>query len=169
MSLIVEDGTVVAGAESYLSVADANTYWTNHGSPSAWTAASTAAKESALRYATQWVDERFWWGGVIHSTAQVLDWPRQSCYDDEGRLIDDASIPWQVKQAVAEMAKAHIDAALNASLTRGGAVQSERVDVIEVTYMDWASPETDFPYVKRLLQPLTVTGTGSILPVTRVA
>src|SRR3990167_4107276 len=169
MALVVEDGTVVTGADSYLARADATAYWANHGSPAAWTGASDAAKDAALRYATQWVDEHFLWGGLIYTTDQVLDWPRQSCYDDEGRLISDTTIPWQVKAAVAEMAKAHIDAALNASLARGGGVKSEKVDVIEGVYLDWASPEADFPYVKRLLEPLSVSGDGSIVPVTRVA
>ena len=37
MALIVEDGTGLANAESYVSVADATTYHTNYGN-TAWTA-----------------------------------------------------------------------------------------------------------------------------------
>lgn len=169
MALIVEDGTIVAGADSYLSLAAAATYWTNHGSPVAWTGATDAAKEAGLRYATLWIDAKFTWGGLIVSSDQVLDWPRYNVYDDEGRLVDDASIPQRVKDATAEMAKAHIDAALNATLSRGGAVKSERVDVIEVVYLDWASPETDYPLVKRMLAGLTASGQLGTVQVVRVA
>ena len=167
--LIVEDGSVVAGAESYLSVDDADTYWGKHGSPAAWTDATTAEKETALRYATMWLDGKFTWGGAIVTSDQVLDWPRHSVYDDQGRLIADDIVPQAVQDATAEMAKNHIDADLAASLARGGGVKSEKVDVITIVYLDWASPETDYPYVKRLLMGLTVTGQVGTIPVSRVA
>ncbi len=169
MSLVVEDGTIVAGAESYLSVADADTYWGEHGSPTAWTGATTAVKEAALRYSTQWIDDNFVWTGLIVSSAQVLDWPRQSVYDDQGRLVSDSIIPQRLKDATAEMAKNHIDSALDATQARGGDVKREKVDVIEIEYMDWASPGTDYSYVKKLLWGYTGLGQASAIPVTRVA
>ena len=167
--LIVEDGSVVANADSYQSIVEADAYWAKHASPVAWTGATDAIKESALRYATQWIDQKFTWGGDIYTSTQVLDWPRQSCYDDEGRLIADDIVPLAVQQATDEMAKNHIDAAVNESIARGGGVKSEKVDVITIVYLDWASPETDFPYIKRMLMGLTSTGQVGTVPVSRVA
>ncbi len=169
MALVVEDGSIVAGAESYLSVTDADTYWTEHGSPTAWTGATTAGKEAALRYATQWIDDNFSWTGLIVSSAQVLDWPRQSVYDDQGRLVADTIIPQKLKDATAEMAKNNIDSALAATQARGGDVKSEKVDVIEIVYMDWASPGVDYPYVEDMLRGYTGSGQASMMPIVRVA
>lgn len=54
MALIVEDGTGLADAESYLSVADADTYHADRNNE-AWQDYSTAEKEAALRKATQYI------------------------------------------------------------------------------------------------------------------
>lgn len=169
MSLVVEDGTIVAGAESYLSVADADTYWGKHGSPTAWTGATTANKESALRYATQWIDDKFTWSGWIVESDQPLNWPRQGVWDDQNRPIDADEIPVNLKDATAEMAKNHIDAAVNASLARGGDVKREKVDVIEVEYMDAANSQTVYPYIQRMLIGYTASGEIGTVPILRVA
>lgn len=169
MALTVEDGSIVAGADSYISLATADAYWTEHGSPTSWTDATDAEKEAALRYATQWVDGKFSWKGNVKDNEQVLDWPRYNVYDDEGRLVSADSIPEKVQEATAEMANNHIDAAVNVALARGGATTRETVGPITVEYLDWANPETDYPYVKRLLQPYAGSGGVGHLTVTRVA
>jgi len=169
MALTVEDGTVVAGADSYLSLAAADTYHSSHGSPTAWASATDPAKEAALRYATQWVDGKFQFLGSVADSDQVLDWPRQNVWDDEGRSVAADIVPQRVKDATAEMALAHIGAALNASLARGGAVRREQVGPVAVEYMESANPETDFPYVRRLLAPLLNNFGGRNLTITRVA
>ena len=51
MSLVVEDGTGKADAESYISVADADTYHSNRGNTD-WAALTTTEKEQLLRGAT---------------------------------------------------------------------------------------------------------------------
>ena len=45
MSLIVEDGSIVTGAESYASVAAADAYFAARNEPAAWTGASDPEKE----------------------------------------------------------------------------------------------------------------------------
>ena len=56
MSLIVEDATGLSTAESYLSVANADTYHASYTGSTAWSGASTGTKERALRRATQYLD-----------------------------------------------------------------------------------------------------------------
>jgi len=63
MPLIVEDNTGLANAESYISVADADVYLANMGRTS-WAAATTAAKEIALRKATQYIDTAYSFRGA---------------------------------------------------------------------------------------------------------
>ena|SRR5437870_1315472 len=88
MSLIVEDGTQTPGAESYISVTDANVYHAKYGN-AAWAAfpseddvpaptPGSVTKESLLRNATQYMVGvyRLRWTGLRVSPTQVLDWPR---------------------------------------------------------------------------------------------
>lgn len=100
MPLVVENGTGVAGANSYIAVAYADTYFADRAR-SGWTG-DTATKEAALINATQYVDLRFGnrFAGVIQystSPIQPLAFPR---------LVDDVStgIPETLKRATAEYA-----------------------------------------------------------------
>lgn len=75
MALIVEDGSGLDDAESYVSVADADNYATAHGL-SAWTGAD-AVKESALRKATQYIDTTYNFRSAKSYQYQALEFPRQ--------------------------------------------------------------------------------------------
>ena len=77
MTIVVEDGTQVNGANSYISVADADSYHTGMGN-SAWLSLTEAQKESALLQATQYMVAiyRLRWQGLRVSPTQWLDWPR---------------------------------------------------------------------------------------------
>lgn len=74
MSLIVEDGTGLATAESYVSVADCTTYCTAHGL-TAWTG-TDAVKEVALRNATQYIDTNYSFKYEKTYVDQALEFPR---------------------------------------------------------------------------------------------
>src|SRR5688572_28949046 len=115
MSLIVETGAIVAGAESYISVADALTYGTKHPSEgaTAFAALAEASQEGALRIATTWVDTRYGWPGGIVDEDQALSWPRNYACDAEGRDISATTIHVALKNAVCEAAFAHVNEALN--------------------------------------------------------
>ena len=75
MALIVEDGTGLETAESYVSVADAGTYCTAHNL-TAWTGAD-ALKEAALRNATQYIDTTYNFRSAKSYQYQALEFPRQ--------------------------------------------------------------------------------------------
>lgn len=75
MTLIVEDGTGLATAESYVSVAYCDAYAAANGK-TAWTG-TDAAKEVALRKATQYLDSVYCWkSSPINPFVQALQWPR---------------------------------------------------------------------------------------------
>jgi hypothetical protein len=119
MSLIVEDGTGLSTANSYISVADADAYFEAR-SNSTWDGAIDDSKEAALLYATLWVDRRYVWPGFIVISTQALSWPRGWAYDYEGRVIDSSTVPQAVKDAVCEAALEHLSTSLNEILARGG-------------------------------------------------
>ena len=86
MALIVEDGSGLSDAESYVSVADAGTYCTAHGL-TAWTGVD-AVKESALRNATQYIDTMYNFRSAKSYYSQALEFPRQMWDWDDDPLMN---------------------------------------------------------------------------------
>lgn len=130
MSLIVEDGTGRSDAESYLSVADADTYHAAHGAPAAWTGASTGTKETALRTATDYLDSVYAekWRGQPNLGTQRLAWPRYGVTID-GWWQDYSVIPRALKEATAELALRNITetTGIMPDVSEPGTIASESV------------------------------------------
>lgn len=147
MALIVEDGTGLPNADSYLSVADADAYHAAMGN-TAWQPLASAEKEAALRRATQYLDTRYRWRGQRLTTTQALEWPRSTAAWPVRRLQD----------ATAELA---LRAAEQGSLYADegpAAVKSETVGPISVTYADAQSGQVRFAIVEDLLAGLITGG-----------
>lgn len=154
MAITVEDGTVVASADSFVSETVADAYFAAHDNPTAWTGATSALQESALKYAAQTLGGAFEWEGTITSLTQTLCWPRSDAADREDRTIASDVIPQSVKDAQCELALVHLGAALNQTHDRGGAVVSEKIGPIETRFSDNAPAEATWPYIARLLNGL---------------
>lgn len=163
MALIVEDGTGKVDAESYISVADANTYHTGFGN-SAWTG-DDALKEQALRRATRFIDGLYSrrWVGLRNSQAQALDWPREYAYDKDEFLVPNGTVPTAVKRATAEAALRELQSpnSLTPDLERGGQVESESVSAgpvsSDVTYRPDAPVRPILTVLDDLLHRLTAS------------
>ncbi len=84
MTLNKEDGTGMAGANSYADVPDGDMYHEAHLYASVWTAATEARKEAALMMATRLIDSLFQFNGSRASASQALQWPRAECRDPDG-------------------------------------------------------------------------------------
>lgn len=158
MALTVEDGTGLTTADSYVSVADADAYWSAYGDPSAWTSATTAAKETALRKATAYLDEWYGlrWRGIRAEEYQRLDWPRIHGYDPDQRLIPWAEVPPAVKDATSYLALEALSTDLLPDLSTPGRVALERVKVgtleTETEYQGGSAPLTRRPKVEGMLR-----------------
>lgn len=106
MAIVVEDGTGIADAVSYLSVADADSHHAARGNIR-WTDASVtdASKEAALVKATDFADKFFGkrFIGYRYTQEQALEWPRAEAVDRDGyeRFME---VPRELKKAVAELA-----------------------------------------------------------------
>src|SRR5437870_961513 len=98
MTLIKEDGTGKADANSYANAADGDAYFDGHLYAGAWTAATTANKEKALVMATRLIDSQYQFNGFRAHETQALQWPREQCPDpDEARvgggwMVDDGFV-----------------------------------------------------------------------------
>lgn len=177
--LIVEDGTVVAGAESYISVADANTYHAARGNTN-WATISEAEAEQALRRATDYLVQvyRLKWDGVRFSGAQALDWPRSFVRNKDqsfGNLYPIVGyfyypsdyIPPELKNACAEMAFKAASGELAPDLDK--TVIKEKIDVLEVEYDKNSLQYKRYRAIDNMLAPFLSSGSsGTFRRVERV-
>lgn len=156
MALIVEDGTGLSTAESYISVADADAYFLDRGN-AAWAALSNDAKEQALRKGADYLlavyDQR--WKGQRVTFEQAMSWPRYDVVVNQ-YVIPSNVIPVALKRANAELALRASTAELLADV--GGQVLSETVGPISVTYAEGARQNTKFALVENMLASLMQGG-----------
>lgn len=102
MSFIVEDGSLVDNANSYVSVEYANSYFEDKGNV-LWTSLTTEQIESRLVIATQYIDTIYFnkFKGNIVSDKQSLAFPRDYFIKDDKMLY---FIPKRLKDACCEYA-----------------------------------------------------------------
>lgn len=159
MPLIVEDGTLPAGANSFAGVADADAY---HAArlTAAWTGElAEAQKEAALIRASDWLNRKVMWNGRKASRSQRMAWPRAGVSTQDGE-IDPDEIPAEVVEACCELAGFFVEQDYLAPLDRGGDIASLSVDVISIAYNGTAPAETVFPSLSGLLAGLGTVCTG---------
>jgi hypothetical protein len=108
MTLIVEDGTIVAGAESYNTLAEITTYHANRGN-AAWALLTSTVQEQCARKATDYLAYVYkgYWKGVLVIASQSLDYPRDKVYLEAtvngSNLLASTVIPSGLKNAHAEL------------------------------------------------------------------
>ncbi len=165
MAFLVEDGSGLAGATSYLAVAAADLYLADRG-VAAWADAEIAAKHGALIAASQFLDATFSWKGVRRSQGQGLDWPRHGAEDAEGFAIAESVVPQSLHSAVAELAQEALKGPLAPSTARGGAITRSRIRVDQLeeeTHFAVNAPAgRSFPLVMRLVAGLILPGQSAV-------
>lgn len=163
MALIVEDGSIVEGANSYVSLDEADTYFETHPYYSAnWSDLNDDQKESFLIYATTTIENLFTWKGYASNLAQPLGWPRVSVYNKYGTPLTDNVIPNNLKMAQMELA---VNAAAGDSFATSSSagLDEVKIDVIELKFSSsstsGAGPVPS--YALSLLSDLGVYSAGS--------
>ena len=106
LTLIKEDGTGKADANTYANVADGDAYHAGHLYASAWTAATADNKAVALVMASRLIDAEYQFGGTRAVASQALQWPREDCPDpDAGDMVAETIVPKAVVEAACELAR----------------------------------------------------------------
>lgn len=164
MALIVEDGSGLAAAESYISVADADARHAAFGN-AGWTG-TEPAKEQALRRATAYMLQAYRdrWSGSRRTTTQALCWPRNDVTIDRYSYVDFDTVPDAVAAACADLALRALTDDLNPDLTRG--IVRERVGPLETEYDRHAPQSTRYRSIDMMLAPY-LTGGGAMLRLSR--
>ena len=170
VTLVVEDGTGVAGANAYISVDFADAYHLDRFN-SDW-AGSADRKSSAILQATAYLDRVYIYQGLRTHTDQVLEWPRVRVLDDDCDELPREDIPSLVEQATAEAALAIL---CNGDPTKSfveseARTRRERVGVIEAEFeFDGTEGTTQLPRVHEIILPVIASrrGGGGSSPIER--
>lgn len=157
MSLTVEDGTLVSGANSFVSLANADAYFLDRHDD-AWAAATDDAKERALILASDYMTQawRLKWRGSLVNATQALAWPRSGVpvpdffdpfekqvnipvsFQDTYWLGSDV-VPNEIKEAQYLLARAQMDDSGAVTNTLQGSLgrmtKREKAGSLEVEYM----------------------------------
>jgi hypothetical protein len=84
LTIVKEDGTGKANANSYASITDCAGYHDGHLYAEAWIDAATVAKTAALVMATRLIDAEYEFIGKRTLSGQALQWPRMDCPEPDG-------------------------------------------------------------------------------------
>jgi hypothetical protein len=162
-TLIVEDGSIVSGANTYVTVAE----FTQFCSDRNITITSTYGDESELLIQAMDYFEQQPFKGIKFIETQPLQFPRSDFYLD-GYLTDSDAIPQLVKDAQITIAVSIMQG--NDPLTTlDRSVKREQVDVLEIEYMDNAGPSVIIRSISNIMRKLVVSSTmGSSFRTIRV-
>ena len=135
MALTKEDGTIVAGANSYADAADSIAYQTDRGRQ-AWLDATTEVQEAALIRATDYIETRYGrrFVGEPLGDVQDLAWPRQlAVYPRTGNPFPTDEVPEDI---------------LNATILYAGEIIGPDGDDLELMTELAITPEIDSSNIK---------------------
>lgn len=149
MALIVENGTGLPDADSYVSLADFKAYCDGRGY--AYAGNADAVIEQKLRLATDYVNTIFRYKGVRLNSGQSCEFPRTSLIDFSGYEV--TGVPLRVIKATNELAFKGLTEDLYVDLDRGGMTTSESVGPISVSYAPDAPAGKTFRFAENLLKP----------------
>jgi len=134
---------LVLNTNSYVEIADADTYFETRIDSANWFDATDEIKEQALVTATQLVDDHAWIGSAV-SSSQALAWPRKNAIYVDDRLglqvtVAQDEIPSRVKTAVYEQALHLVN---NEDLLAGTTQTFESISVGSISLTDSNSDVT---------------------------
>lgn len=159
----VETGAVVPGANSYVTVQEADDYIVaNIHAFTPWSALDDTQKEHLLAWASRYLDQRARWDGqpVSRESGRALRWPRIGVTDRDGTCVADDEIPVQLKEAVIEMARFLISDDRSGDRGQDG-LERIKVDVIELVFNTaYRLPEIPNE-IKIIIQGIGTLATGT--------
>lgn len=165
MTLLVETGEGVDGANSYLSIIAFKSYADARGL--SYLGQQDIQIEQALVRASAWIDATYrsrFPGARTNGRGQGLQWPRMSIgafdevTDGEGLPIDDDELPAALLNATAEAAYRELltPGGLSPDLERGGDIRRIQAGSVAIEYATTAAARTTFTIIDGLLADILV-------------
>lgn len=132
MTLVVEDGTARADANTFASLAVADSFWSARADAT-WAAASDADKEAALIKAADYIGFGFNFAGYQVNAAQALAWPRGGVTDSRsGYEVDAYSVPPAVVIAACLLAREALTTDLLGQMTADETIKRQTVKLGDI-------------------------------------
>lgn len=131
MALVVEDGTGLASANSYVALADFISYAAARLHRATVAAADDATRTAALITATQLIDTYIRFHGSRLTTTQALEWPRSGVTDRDGNTI--TGLPQRLLDATCELAAASLSEDRTAPDSKAGMTRL-KADSLEIEW-----------------------------------
>jgi len=166
MALIVEDGTGMIDADSYMSLVEAADYHTKYTIGTEWASATDANRERALRQASRYIDDVY--GARFRGTKvrrdQSLEWPRFSAVDRDGWVISSSTVPPAAKYATAELARRALTTELRSDVLSGSIIETsiKAGPITDMIKYDDGGQDQQLTYtvvddlLSKLLEPLSL-------------
>lgn len=173
MPLIVEDGSGLPGADSYISAADATAYHASMAN-TAWASLTDAQREPLLRRATAYMEQayRTQWAGTRVNATQALSWPRYDvplpdviALGGLRQTVPSDVVPREVRQACAELALRAISRDLAPDI--GQAKARTKIGPMEVEYAEGSAPVVRFRAVDNMVSAFFGSSGGLNMKVVR--
>lgn len=160
MALVIEDGTVVTGANSYIDIPEAKAFAAARGVD---LGNDDTVTEQRLLVAMDYLESLSYKGTRTEPDQQLLAWPRIGVTFD-GRTFGDHVIPNQLKSAQAQLAIEQFNGVVIFASTSSGSgelgIKKEVVDVLETEFFSPKDMNQEFvavaemPAVSALLRGL---------------
>lgn len=160
MSITIDSTVGGASANSFVLLAEADSYMESRLNASTWDSADPDNQNRALAEATRYLSALGWQGRASSST-QALAWPRDWVVNPDDPNLDyfsNAAIPTRIKNATCELAFQFIKAGATdlAALDPKVEIQRSQVDVLVTDYVAYGRRQglARYPSVYRLIAPL---------------
>ena len=145
VTVVVEDGTGLSNANSYVSVADLRDYFAVVPDAAAFHTLTDDVLSQYVVWATRTLDQKTFWQGYRATDTQILEWPRKYVTDKYGNTVASNIVPLQVKAVTYELARWLKDN----DPADGQDVQSLKqitVDVVDIVFQDQTT-QTSWPTI----------------------
>ena len=131
-------------ANTYLTLADAETYFGDRLHKDTWDDAGEDSKNAALLWATRLLDLENWVGNR-HTYTQALRWPRSNVPNlDEDEYLDETTIPGFLEEATAELAFILLGSDITLTPSTDG-ISSIKVGTVKLDYEDMRDRPSQVP------------------------
>lgn len=150
--LVDEDGSVVAGANTYVDVDYVDNYCEAMGYTS-WADATEVNKNSAI-YRSMQLFETFRYQGTKTDYTNPLSFPRKDIYLETGDEFPNDEIPEDLKKAVSEGAYLELSSAGSLFVSGGDTkkVKRKKIDVLETEYFEGKGSSIPYPKLKNMIR-----------------